>query len=215
MGRDSLFYRITYRFGKPRWDVEQPRPELESLVESRAPGRALDLGCGTGANDVFLAGHGWHVVGVDFAPEAIEKAQSRAKQAGVPANFVVGDVSRLRAAGVQGLFDLVLDIGCYHALPADRRDAYAAEVAAVTRPGADFYLAGISDPPATWKLLGANGVSRNELEARFGASFEISDEKPDGRRFVTYHLVRRSEVDADHPTTSMGRASRPMGDQRP
>jgi hypothetical protein len=89
---------------------------------------------------------------------------------------------------------LVLDIGCYHAIPADRRDAYAAGVAAVARPGADFYLTGIADPPATWRLLGASGVSGDELRRRFGDGFEVAEEPRDGRgHFVVYHLVRRSE----------------------
>jgi SAM-dependent methyltransferase len=193
MGRDSFFYGLAYRFGRPRWDSDQPRPELEELIKSKAPGRALDLGCGTGANDVYLANHGWQVVGVDFVPGAIEKARQNAQRAGVAASFVQGDVSRLRSAGVEGPFDLLLDIGCYHAIPQDRRDAYAAEVVAVAGPGADFYLAGISDPPATWRLLGAGGVTRDELGTRFGASFEIADVKQNGSHFAVYHLVRRGE----------------------
>ena len=90
----------------------------------------------------------------------------------------------------------MMDIGCYHAIPARLRDAYAAEVAAVARPGADFYLAGIADPPATWRLLGAQGVSAAELRRRFGADFDLADERtagPAGRvpHFVLYHLVRK------------------------
>jgi SAM-dependent methyltransferase len=193
MGRDSLFYGLAYRFGKPRWDSDQPRPELEELISSKPSGRALDLGCGTGTNDVYLASHGWQVVGVDFVPGAIEKARQNAQRAGVAASFVLGDVSRLRAAGVEGPFDLLLDIGCYHAIPQNRRDAYAAEVAAVARPGADFYLAGISDPPATWRMLGAGGVTGNELRARFSASFEIVEVKQNGSHFAAYHLVRRGD----------------------
>jgi SAM-dependent methyltransferase len=193
MGRDSFFYGLAYRFGRPRWDSDQPRPELEELINAKPQGRALDLGCGTGVNDVYLASHGWQVVGVDFAPGAIEKARQNAKRAGVAASFVQGDVSRLRAAGVEGPFDLLLDIGCYHAIPENRRDAYAAEVAAVAGPGADFYLAGISDPPATWRLLGAGGVTRDELRARFGGSFEIADVKQNGSHFAVYHLVRKAE----------------------
>ncbi len=157
---DSLFYRLAYRFGKPRWDSTEPRPELARIIQGRLPGRALDLGCGTGTDALFLAAHGWDVIGVDFAPEAIGTARSRAAAAGSPASFAVGDVTRLRQAGLAGDFSLVIDIGCYHAIPAGRRDSYAAEVAAVTAPGADLYLAGVSDPPASWRLLGALGPHR-------------------------------------------------------
>lgn len=191
MRLDRLFYRLTYRFGRPRWDTDEPRPELEALVRSRPPGRALDLGCGTGANAVYLASRGWDVVGVDFAAEAIAKARGRALDAGADVRFLVGDVSRLAEAGVEGPFDLVLDIGCYHAIPAGRRDAYAAGVAAVARPGADLYLAGIMEPPATWRLLGAPGIGGDELRKRFRDGFEVMEERRDGR-FVVYHLVRLS-----------------------
>ena len=45
------------------------------------PGRALDVGCGTGTNALWLAQRGFDVLGVDLSPLAVEKA--RAKSAGV------------------------------------------------------------------------------------------------------------------------------------
>lgn len=196
MRLDSLFYRSVYRFGRPRWDSSEPRPELKGLALSGVPGRALDLGCGTGANAIYLASEGWEVVGVDFVPEAIDTAKTRAQSTGSTASFVVADVTRLRQAGVRGPFDLIMDIGCYHAVPSGRRDAYAAEVAAVAQHGAAFYLAGISDPPASWRLLRAQGVSAAELRDRFGGDFELADEQAVGTmgrrsQFVLYHLVRK------------------------
>ena len=193
---DSLFYRLAYRSGRPRWDNTEPRPELTELTRARPPGRALDLGCGTGTDAIYLAGQGWEAVGVDFVPEAIATARSRAAASGSSASFAVGDITRLREAGIRGDFDLVIDIGCYHAIPTRLRDSYATEVAAVTRPGADLYLAGISDPPATWRLIGARGVSADDLRRRFGADFSLADEQaagPVGRAgsLVLYHLIRK------------------------
>jgi len=199
MRRDSFFYRLAYRFGRPRWDIGEPRPGLKEFAEKRPPGRVLDLGCGTGADAVYLAKEGWEAVGVDFVPEAIEKAKARALAAGSTARFVVGDVTHLRQAGVEGTFDLIMDIGCYHAIPDRLRDAYVTEVAAVSRPGADVYLGGISDPSATWHLLGAKGVSAADLRQRFGADFDLVEERPVGpigrtSQFVLYHLVRKQAV---------------------
>ena len=190
MTLDRMLYRLTYRFGKPRWDTGVPLPELEQLVQGRAPGRALDLGCGTGADVVYLARHRWHTTGVDFAPEAIAAARKRAAAAGVSAAFVHGDASRLADAGVREPFDLLLDIGCYHTIPASRRDAYVAGAAAAARPGADFYLVGIADPPRLWRLLGAHGIGADEIKSRFGPYFTVAGQQRRGARLVAYHLVR-------------------------
>jgi len=190
MALDRMLYRLTYRLGTPRWDTGVPQPELQQLVRDRAPGRALDLGCGTGADVVYLAGHGWETVGIDFAPEAVAAAKKKAADAGVTAAFVLGDASRLADAGARGPFDLLLDIGCYHTIPASRRDAYVAGAAAAARPGADFYLAGIADPPRLWRLLGARGIGADEIRSRFGPYFSVAGQQQRGTRLVAYHLVR-------------------------
>ncbi len=206
----SLFYRLAYRYGRPRWDSTDPRPELVELAQGRPPGRALDLGCGTGTDCIFLASQGWEATGVDFAPQAIAIARSRAAASGSSAHFTAGDVTRLHEAGVRSKFDLVFDIGCYHGIPAGRRAAFVSEVAAVTKPGADLYLAGVSHPPAAWRLLGARGIDAGDLRQRFGADFDLVDERragPIGRAgsFVLYHLLRRGPTtvalagDADRP----------------
>jgi SAM-dependent methyltransferase len=190
MALDRILYRLTYRFGTPRWDTGVPQPELQELVRDRAPGRALDLGCGTGADAVYLAGRGWDTTGIDFAPEAVAAARKKAADAGVTAAFVQGDASRLADAGVEGPFDLLLDIGCYHTIPASHRDAYVAGAAAAARPGAHFYLAGIADPPRLWRLLGAHGIGADEIRSRFGPYFSVADQQHKGTRLVAYHLVR-------------------------
>jgi SAM-dependent methyltransferase len=208
---DALYYRFAYGSGTPFWDSDEPRLEVVELAGSRPPGRALDLGCGTGSNCLHLASLGWEAVGVDFTSKAIATAKSRAAASGSSASFVVGDVTRLREDGITGSFDLVVDIGCYHAIAASLRDAYRTEVAAVTRAGGDLYVAGISDPPATWRLLGASaGVSAGEMTQRFGADFDLVDQRqvaPPARppkRFIgravpllLFHLVRKGPATAD------------------
>ena len=110
-------------FRKPPWDTGVSPPELMAHIDTHAPGRALDLGCGTGTNAIELARHGWQVTGVDFAWKAIAEARRKAKAAGVQIDFRVGDASRLNH--VSGPFDLILDIGCFHGLPQASRPRYA------------------------------------------------------------------------------------------
>ncbi len=109
-------------FGKPPWDTGVSPPELIEFIKTHSPGRALDLGCGTGTNLLTLAQAGWKVVGVDFALRAVGEARQKLAQAELPGQVYLGDVARQEE--VQGTFDLVLDIGCYHSLPQDSRLRY-------------------------------------------------------------------------------------------
>ena len=177
MRLDSLFYRLAYRLGRPRWDTDQPRPELKEVLEGRPAGRALDLGCGTGTDARYLAEQGWEVVGVDFVPQAIDTAKARVLNTGSPVRFVVGDVTNLRGVGIDGPFDLLVDVGCYHAIPDGLREAYAAGVAGVARSGADFYLAGISIPRrcgACW-VLEASPLPSSASASEQTSTWQVSD----------------------------------------
>lgn len=120
------FNRWYLRHDRPPWDTGVSPPELYAFIAARPPGRALDLGCGTGTNVVTLAQHGWQVTGVDFAIKAIAEARRKARTANVRADLRVGDVTRLN--GVSGPFDLILDIGCFHGLPPAGQMAYAHNV---------------------------------------------------------------------------------------
>ena len=114
---NRLIYDLMYRLGKPVWDSGLTPPEVVKAIEREpTPGRALDLGCGTGTQSIHLAQHGWKVVGVDFSPKAIALAREKANRIGVNIDFRVADVSRLD--GLIGPFDFALDVGCFHGLDA-------------------------------------------------------------------------------------------------
>src|SRR5205823_2650147 len=93
-----LAYRLMYRRGRTPWDTGITPPEVVDLIEgpdALPPGRALDLGCGTGTNVRYLADHGWDATGVDAEPRAVDAAER--KLAGVDgARVLLGDVTRLR-----------------------------------------------------------------------------------------------------------------------
>ncbi len=108
------------------------------------PGRALDLGCGTGRSAIYLARQGWEVTGVDLVGHAIDLARRKAEAAHVSARLLEGDVTRLDELSIGRGFELLVDSGCYHAVPMDRRDAYATGVTAVAAPGARLLMFGVS-----------------------------------------------------------------------
>jgi len=117
----KLFFNVQY-IKQPPWDTGISPPELIQFLDGHQPGRALDLGCGTGTNAIELARRGWQVTGVDFARRALRTARSKANMAGVQIDFRYADVSTL--PGVSGPFDLILDIGCFHSLSSTAQKRY-------------------------------------------------------------------------------------------
>jgi SAM-dependent methyltransferase len=116
---EPIEWNERYRDGGLPWDTGQPSSELQHVVSRHAfrPRRALDIGCGTGTNSVWLAQQGFEVTGVDVAPLAVEQANKRAQAAEVTAHFVVGSV--LQLSDLNGPFEFFFDRGCYHAIRSD------------------------------------------------------------------------------------------------
>jgi len=174
MSWQRWLYDRAYRSGRSgRWDSGITPPEVVAEIEGEqppTPGRALDLGCGTGTNALYLSRHGWEVVGVDFSPPAIDAARKKAAGAdGV--TFLQGDVTRLSELGIDGPFDLVLDVGCFHSIARGGRNRYAAEVARCSRSGGLLLIFGFG---AGWRrFLGVPGLDRGEVLRRFGGDFTL------------------------------------------
>ncbi len=60
---ERLGFEISYLFKNTRWDTGISPGELANFLDTHPPGRALDLGCGTGTNAIAIANHGWEMVG--------------------------------------------------------------------------------------------------------------------------------------------------------
>jgi SAM-dependent methyltransferase len=101
--------------GPAEWDARyaevdrvwsgNPNATLVTEVAGLPPGRALDVGCGEGADAVWLARHGWNVTAVDVSHVALERAALHAEQAGVRVHWVHAGL--LDASLSPGVFDLV------------------------------------------------------------------------------------------------------------
>ncbi len=138
-----LNFSLWYLLGKTPWDSGISPPELFDFIAKHPPGRAIDLGCGTGTNVITLVQHGWTVTGVDFAPRAVGLAKQKMKQAGVQADVSVGDVTKL--IGITGPFDLALDLGCFHGL--SDHSEYLKQLNRVLAPGGYWLLYGMLRSP--------------------------------------------------------------------
>jgi len=175
----KIFYEAVYRYFNAPWEIG-PREELVELVKTGriAPCRAIDLGCGTGDNAIFLAQNGFDVTGVDFAKSAIKKARDKAKLLGVAVDFVVDDLTMLRH--VQGLFDLLVDYGTLDDLNREDREKYVQNVLPLSHPGSQFLLWCFEWKMGWWERflvrLGPFGniaLEPGEVQRYFAAQFEI------------------------------------------
>ncbi|MGF2946056.1 class I SAM-dependent methyltransferase [Mycobacterium sp. Lab-001] len=114
------------------WGIEPNRFVAAELAEA-SPGRALDVGCGEGRNAIWLAGRGWHVVGVDFSERGLARAAQLASHAGVAdrVDFQRADV--VNEALPAGSFDAV--VVAYLQLAEGPRRAALRNAAAAVAPG--------------------------------------------------------------------------------
>lgn len=161
----------SYRDGNLPWDTGRPSSELQRVLHHHSilPCRALELGCGTGTNCLWLAQQGFDVTGVDLAPLAIERARSRASAAGFNPNLLVADVLDLPDLGQP--FAFFFDRGCYHAVRRTKPNAYAPAVARQLAAGAHgLILAGNAREPHT---PGPPVVTDQQLRAELSPVFEI------------------------------------------
>ena len=146
----TLFRRLLFHYSyyrQPPWDTGISPPELIGFIQNHKPGRAIDLGCGTGTNVITLARSDWRVTGVDFAPRAIKLARQKLKKAGVQAELAVEDVTKLD--GISGPFDLAFDLGCFHTIPQEMRTDYLNQLDRILAPGGFWLMYGFLIPDAS------------------------------------------------------------------
>jgi cyclopropane fatty-acyl-phospholipid synthase-like methyltransferase len=166
-------YNTAYRLGRVPWEIG-PRQEMVDLVSSGRiePGRAVDLGCGTGANAIYLAQHGFQVTGLDFSRAALTKAEASAAAVGVQVRFVEDDLTAIRHD--LGSFDFLLDYGTLDDLAPARRSRYVDNVVPLAGPGARFLLWCFQWPPRLFdRWLRFMPIAPGEIEHRFRATFDI------------------------------------------
>jgi len=156
---------------RPGWDVGRPATNLKKAVEDGTirPGRAAVLGCGTGTNAIYLAKKGFDVTGIDLAPTALDRAEEKARRAGVKVRWLVADV--LKPPRLEP-FDFIFDRGCYHGVRRHDAAGYVASVKRLSHKGTHLLiLAGNANEP---RHYGPPRVKEEEIRGDFSKAFDFT-----------------------------------------
>ncbi len=201
----SLFYAAAYAVGFTPWEraaKADPKP-LDWLItreeaDRDGPGRALDLGCGTGVHTVDLAGRGWTVTGVDLIGSAVTRCRRRITDHHVSATAIRADVTTLDADQVGVGFDLFLDVGCYHGLSPRAQRLMARSITALAADDATLLVLAFS--PGALPRPFPRGADQANLETTFDG-WAVTDvesaptagmPKPLQRAAPTWYRLRRT-----------------------
>ena len=160
-----------YQAGDIPWDTGHPSSELQRSAprgpDSAGAGHRAGLRHREQCRLARTAGLRCHAV--DFSPLAIERARSRAADAGVRVNFVAGDVLALPDLGAP--FSFFFDRGCYHVVRRTDVQGYLHTLERLTVPGSvGLVLAGNAREPHD---PGPPVVSEEQIRAELGSVCQI------------------------------------------
>src|SRR6516225_2362946 len=159
--------------GPAPWDIGKPQGQFTAIAD-RVVSPVLDAGCGTGEHALFFAALGHRVTGIDFVKEAIRRAQRKAAERVVAAEFLVKDATTLGDCTKR--FATVIDCGLFHVFSDDDRRRYVEGLAHVLEPGGLLFLMCFSDEePGT---EGPRRVSRQELYDAFADGWVVESIQP-------------------------------------
>jgi 2-polyprenyl-3-methyl-5-hydroxy-6-metoxy-1,4-benzoquinol methylase len=123
----------------PHWRTQEIPEILQEALDQQwfTPGsNLLDIGCGSGECANWLAQQGFSVLGIDFAPSAIRRAQATyPEHEGL--HFRVLDICQNVPTQT---FNTLFDRGCFHIIPSSQRPQYVQQVARAAKPNAHFLL---------------------------------------------------------------------------
>lgn len=113
MSKKEMFEQ-RYETGVTPWELDRPDTHLVHMIKAEriAPAKALDIGCGTGSNVMWLARQGFDVTGVDFSEKAILKAKEKSDSTREQSRFLVMDF--LGEDAISRDFAFAFDRGCFH-----------------------------------------------------------------------------------------------------
>jgi SAM-dependent methyltransferase len=155
-----------YRSRSAPWVIGEPQPTIVELERAGwIQSNVLDVGCGTGEHTILLTRLGYDVLGVDFAPHAVEQARANAADKGVDARFEVADAMNLGEPGYQTIVDSAL----FHIFDDADRTRYVSGLHAAARPGGLVHVLALSD---AGRGFGPQ-VSETDIREAFGDGWAL------------------------------------------
>ena len=177
------------------WNIESPRQELVSLVETGhvRPCKAIDLGCGAGNYAIYLASQGFDVTGVDVSSAAVAFARDNAKKRGVKCDFLVADVLD-SLDEFTGAFQFAYDWSLlHHVFPNDRKQ-FVETVHRLLIPGGKYLSVCFSEKDTSFDGTGKERrtplgtvlyfSSDGELRSLFEPYFYVTTDLPYPYQFL-------------------------------
>ncbi len=200
----ASWWHDRYASGEMRWSGK-PNDLLVGEAAGLPPGRALDLGCGTGGDAIWLASLGWQVTAVDIAQSALDQAAGHAADAGV-GDQITWELHDFDESFPAGEFDLVSACYLQSPLAFERLAALCQAAAAVSSGGTLIVVSHESSPrqaaadhatymPKAPELLADLGLPERDWETVRAEGLDRERTMPDGRvveyRDNVLHLRRR------------------------
>ena len=176
MGHDKERWEQRYSEDNIPWDLGKPYKQLVDYVNENRPSRALDVGCGTGTDAIYLAQNGFNVSAIDISGEAVRIAETKAQKAEVSIDFRLSNV--LDMPFEDGTFEFTHDNGCFHSFEGSSSEesnwkTYVKEMHRVMKPRARYLMKCFSEEPSN-----PHRLSQKTIRQYFSGNFNILYMRP-------------------------------------
>jgi SAM-dependent methyltransferase len=175
-----------YKTRTAPWVIGEPQPAIVELEQAGwIHSKVLDVGCGTGEHTILLTRSGYDVLGIDFAPHAVEQARVNAAEKRVDARFEVADAMNL---GSDPGYQTIVDSALFHVFDDADRARYVSSLHAAVLPGGLVHVLALSD---AGRGFGPQ-VSETDIREAFGDGWVL-----EALDATTYRgVVQEAQADA-------------------